>query len=73
MKKRLRYKLFNSCIVLKGFSATEEKEIRTKICKDMKELRYFYKTYLGWRKKGIKAEFTFAKNDDIDEEDEYNV
>lgn len=69
MKKRLRYKMFNSCIVLKGYDAKEEKENRAKICKDMKALRYFYKTYLHLRKKGIKAEFTFTKKGYVDEED----
>lgn len=69
MKKRLRYKMFNSCITLKGFDAKETEENRAKVSKDVKALRYFYKMYLHFRKKGFKAEFTFTKKGYVDEED----
>lgn len=69
MKKRLRYKMFNSCIILKGFDAKETEKNKAKICKDVKALRYFYKMYLHFRKKNIKAEFTFTKKGFIDEDD----
>lgn len=70
MRKRLRHKMFDSCIVLKGYGAKEEKENKEKICKDVKALRYFYKTYLHLRKIGIKTEFTFKKKGWVDEEDQ---
>lgn len=69
MKKRLRYKMFNSCILLKGYGAKETEEKKAKICQDVKALRFFYKTYVHLRKKGIKAEFTFTKKGYVDEED----
>lgn len=68
MKKRLRYKMFNSCIVLKGYSAKEKAGYRASISKDVKRLRVLYSLYLKMRKKGIDVQYTFKKNGYIGEE-----
>lgn len=63
MKKRLRYKMFNACITLKGYEAKEKKECKKKVCKNEKNLRFLYKMHRDMKKDGYNVQYIFTKCD----------